>query len=141
VVIGGRAADVLIAVFGLIVVGVFSCAITIGPLLLWLDHRVHVPRYRPVGWALKVGPFILVATMSGTPLIATTGIAARRPLARYRGCRLPRPRERPARSGGGGGPMRAVIVYESMFGNTHVIADAVGRGLEPRLEVVRGSSG
>jgi len=53
-----------------------SIAITIGPLLLWLDHRVHVPRYRPVGWALTVGPFILVATLSGTPLIATTGLAA-----------------------------------------------------------------
>jgi hypothetical protein len=53
-----------------------SIAITIGPLLLWLDRRVHVPRYRPVGWALTVGPVILVATMSGTPLIATTGIAA-----------------------------------------------------------------
>ena len=32
--------------------------------------------------------------------------------------------------------MRAVIVYESMFGNTHAIADAVGKGLEPMLEVV-----
>jgi hypothetical protein len=53
-----------------------SIAITIGPLLLWLDHRVHVPRYRPVGWALTVGPVILVATMSGTPLVTTTGIAA-----------------------------------------------------------------
>jgi hypothetical protein len=53
-----------------------SIAITIGPLLLWLDHRVHVPRYRPVGWALTVGPVILVATMSGTPLVATTGLAA-----------------------------------------------------------------
>ena len=53
-----------------------SIAITIGPLLLWLDHRVGVPRYRPVGWALTVGPFILVATMSGTPLVATTGLAA-----------------------------------------------------------------
>jgi hypothetical protein len=53
-----------------------SIAITIGPLLLWLDQRVHVPRYRPVGWALTIGPVILVATMSGTPLIATTGIAA-----------------------------------------------------------------
>jgi hypothetical protein len=53
-----------------------SIAITIGPLLLWLDHRVHVPRYRPVGWALTVGPVILVATMSGTSLVATTGLAA-----------------------------------------------------------------
>jgi len=26
--------------------------------------------------------------------------------------------------------MRAVIIYESMFGNTHAIADAIGKGLE-----------
>ena len=32
--------------------------------------------------------------------------------------------------------MRVVIVYESMFGNTHAIADAIGKGLEPMLEVV-----
>jgi hypothetical protein len=131
VVIGSRAADVLIAVFGVIVIGVFfyaitaargtaprpgspegkrielavtiatviefaaaivlpvivsaaghsdwvlpSIAITIGPLLLWLDYRVHIRRYRPVGLALTVGPVILVATMSGTALVATTGIAA-----------------------------------------------------------------
>jgi hypothetical protein len=53
-----------------------SIAITIGPLLLWLDHLVDIPRYRPVGWALIVGPVILVATMSGSALVATTGIAA-----------------------------------------------------------------
>ncbi len=53
-----------------------SIAITIGPLLLWLDRRVDVPRYRPVGWALTVGPVVLVATMTGTALVATTGIAA-----------------------------------------------------------------
>ncbi len=53
-----------------------SIAITIGPLLLWLDHLVHIPRYRPAGWALTVGPVILVATMSGSSLAATTGIAA-----------------------------------------------------------------
>jgi len=53
-----------------------SIAITIGPLLLWLDGCVHIPRYRPVGWALTLGPLILVATMSGTALVATTGIAA-----------------------------------------------------------------
>jgi hypothetical protein len=53
-----------------------SIAITIGPLLLYLDHLVQIPRYRPVGWTLTVGPVILVAVMSGTPLIATTGIAA-----------------------------------------------------------------
>ncbi len=33
-----------------------SIAITIGPLLLWLDHLVRIPRYRPVGWALTIGP-------------------------------------------------------------------------------------
>jgi flavodoxin len=32
--------------------------------------------------------------------------------------------------------MRAVIVYESMFGNTHAIADAIGNGLEPLDNVV-----
>ena len=32
--------------------------------------------------------------------------------------------------------MRAVIVYQSMFGDTHAIADSVGKGLEPMLEVV-----
>jgi hypothetical protein len=130
-VVGGRAADVLIAVSGVAVIGVFSyairatggtaprphsaeakrierdvtiatviefvaaivlpivvidaghsdwvlpsIAITIGPLLLWLDHRVNIPRYRPIGWALSVGPVILVATMSHTPLVVTTGLAA-----------------------------------------------------------------
>jgi len=53
-----------------------SIAISIGPLLLWLDHRVHIPRYRPVGWTLIVGPIVLGLTMSGTMLAATTGIAA-----------------------------------------------------------------
>jgi hypothetical protein len=53
-----------------------SIAITIGPLLLWLDHELTVPRYRAVGWALTIGPVALVATLSGTALVATTGIAA-----------------------------------------------------------------
>ena len=53
-----------------------SIAITIGPLLLWLGHRVHIPRYRPVGWTLIVGPIVLGLTLSGNVLAATTGIAA-----------------------------------------------------------------
>ena len=53
-----------------------AIAITIGPLLLWLDHLVHLPRYRAVGWLLTVGPVVLVATMGGSSLAATTGIAA-----------------------------------------------------------------
>ena len=53
-----------------------SIVITIGPLLLWLDHLVHIPRYRAVGWALIIGPVVLVVTMSGSALAVTTGIAA-----------------------------------------------------------------
>jgi hypothetical protein len=52
-----------------------SIAITIGP-LLWLDHLVHIPRYRLIGWVLTAGPVILVATMSGSALAVTTGFAA-----------------------------------------------------------------
>jgi len=32
--------------------------------------------------------------------------------------------------------MRAVIIYESMFGNTHAIADAIGKGIGQGLEAV-----
>jgi hypothetical protein len=53
-----------------------SIAITIGPLLLWLDHLVDIPRFRYVGWALTVGPIALVIAMTGDALAATTGIAA-----------------------------------------------------------------
>jgi hypothetical protein len=53
-----------------------SIAITIGPLLLRLDHLVDIPRFRPAGWALTVVPFILVAVMSGSALAATTGLGA-----------------------------------------------------------------
>jgi hypothetical protein len=53
-----------------------SIVITIGPLLLWLDHVAGIPRLRPVGWAMIAGPVILVATMSGPALPVTTGIAA-----------------------------------------------------------------
>jgi hypothetical protein len=53
-----------------------SIAITIGPLLLWLDHVVDIPRLRPVGWILTVVPFLLVATLSGSTLAAVTGLGA-----------------------------------------------------------------
>lgn len=32
--------------------------------------------------------------------------------------------------------MKAVVVYESIYGNTHLVADAIGRGLAARGEVV-----
>jgi hypothetical protein len=53
-----------------------SIVITIGPLLLRLDHVAGIPRLRPVGWAMIAGPVILVAAMSGPALAVTTGIAA-----------------------------------------------------------------
>ena len=53
-----------------------SIAITIGPLLLWLDHRLAIPRYRPVGWALTIGPVALALVLSGDALAATTGLTA-----------------------------------------------------------------
>jgi flavodoxin-like protein len=31
--------------------------------------------------------------------------------------------------------MRAVVVYESMYGNTHLVADAIGAGLGPVFDV------
>ena len=65
-----------------------SIAITIGPLLLWLDHLVHIPRYRPVGWVLTIGPIVLVATMSERAG-CHDGDRRRRPAARDRGCGLP----------------------------------------------------
>ena len=34
--------------------------------------------------------------------------------------------------------MRAVVVYESMYGNTHLIADAIGAGLRTAFDVTRG---
>src|SRR5690349_19213278 len=34
-----------------------------------------------------------------------------------------------------GGPMRALVVYESMYGNTHTIAEAVADGLRSAPEV------
>jgi hypothetical protein len=79
-----------------------SIVITIGPLLLYLGHLVHIPRYRIVGWALTVGPVIGVAAMSGKSLAVTTGFAAGavllgtaaagfRDLARLRPARAPSP--------------------------------------------------
>jgi hypothetical protein len=53
-----------------------SIAVTIGPLLLWLDRRVGIPRLQPVGWTLIVGPVLLAATLSGTALVVTTGLSA-----------------------------------------------------------------
>jgi hypothetical protein len=53
-----------------------SIAITIGPLLLWLGHRLDIPRYRPVGWALLLGPVVASAVVSGNALGAATGLAA-----------------------------------------------------------------
>jgi hypothetical protein len=53
-----------------------SIVVTIGPLLLRVDHLLRLPRYRYVGWALTLVPFVLMATMSGKALAATAGLGA-----------------------------------------------------------------
>lgn len=50
--------------------------LAIGPPLLWLDCRVDVPRLRPVGWILIASRAVLMFTMSGVALIATTGLSS-----------------------------------------------------------------
>jgi hypothetical protein len=53
-----------------------SIVITIGPLLLWLDHLASIPRYRLIGWTLTAGPLVLITTLQGPALAVTTGLAA-----------------------------------------------------------------
>jgi hypothetical protein len=53
-----------------------SIVVTIGPLMLWVDHHLRLTRYRLVGWTLTVIPLVLMATMSGTALDITTGLGA-----------------------------------------------------------------
>jgi hypothetical protein len=53
-----------------------SVVITIGPLLLWLDHLAGIPRYRLIGWTLTAGPLVLITTLQGPALAVTTGLAA-----------------------------------------------------------------
>jgi hypothetical protein len=53
-----------------------SIALTIGPLLLWIDHLVHIPSFRPGGLGLDRRPLVLVAVRSGSALAATIGLAA-----------------------------------------------------------------
>jgi hypothetical protein len=70
------AAPVVVAAAGRSDWVVPSIAVTIGPLLLWVDHRIRLPRYRFVGWALTLVPFVLMATMSGKALTVTAGLGA-----------------------------------------------------------------
>jgi len=53
-----------------------SIAITIGPLLLWLDHRLCIPRFRWAGWALIVAPVLVALVINGSMLSAVVGIGA-----------------------------------------------------------------
>lgn len=53
-----------------------SIAVTIGPLLLWLDYRLDIPRFRVVGWALTVAPILLALVVSGSALSAVVGLGA-----------------------------------------------------------------
>jgi hypothetical protein len=53
-----------------------SIAVTIGPLLLWLDYRLDIPRFRVVGGALIVAPILLALVVSGSSLSAVVGLGA-----------------------------------------------------------------
>jgi hypothetical protein len=69
------------APFAVIVLGhpdlvVPSIAVTIGPLLIWLDYRLDIPRFRWVGWALTVAPVLLVLVLAGSALSAVVGLGA-----------------------------------------------------------------
>jgi hypothetical protein len=70
-----------VAPFAVILLGhpdlvVPSIAVTIGPLLLWLDYRLDIPRFRVVGWALTVAPILLALVVSGSALSAVVGLGA-----------------------------------------------------------------
>ena len=80
-----------------------SIVITIGPLLLWLDHLASIPRYRLIGWTLTAGPLVLITTLQGPALAVTTGLAAGALLlgtaaAGFRDLARLRPAHRPGRA-------------------------------------------
>ncbi len=116
-----------------------SIAITIGPLLLWLDHRVHIPRYRPVGWALTDRPRDPRRDDVRHSADRHHGHRRRRPPARHRRRRLPRPRGRSTPSGTGRQERprgRSEHVSAAMSEDRlHVVfgAGQVGRALSARL--------
>jgi hypothetical protein len=53
-----------------------SIAVTIGPLLLYLDYRLSIPRYRFAGWALILAPIVCALLVSGPALSAVVGLVA-----------------------------------------------------------------
>ena len=53
-----------------------AIVVTTGLLLLWLDRRLAIPRYRRAGAALLFGPVALAAVLSGPALVAITGLGA-----------------------------------------------------------------
>ena len=77
-----------------------SIVITIGPLLLYLDHLVHIPRYRPVGWALTAGPSHPGRHHVRLRARRDHRHRRRRHTPGHRRGRLPRPRGHPARPPG-----------------------------------------
>jgi hypothetical protein len=107
---------------------------------VWRDPGFAAPR-------MPYTPSVLVHGQTVTGLLAHQLDASRlvlggrrhRPPRRFGGsARRPGPRRRLC-SGGDGmreeSPMKALVVYESMFGNTEEVARAVAHGLADRLEV------
>jgi hypothetical protein len=70
------AAPFLVITLGYSDLVVPSIAITIGPLLLYLDYRLSIPRYRLAGWALILAPIVCSLLISGAALSAVVGLVA-----------------------------------------------------------------
>jgi hypothetical protein len=75
-----------------------SIALTIGPLLLWIDHLVHIPSFRPGGLGLDRRPLVLVAVRVGVRARCHHWPRGSHPAIRHRHRRIPRPR-RPSAAG------------------------------------------
>jgi len=70
------AAPFLVITMGYSDLVVPSIAITIGPLLLYLDYRLFIPRYRLAGWALILAPIACALLLFGAALSAVVGLVA-----------------------------------------------------------------
>jgi hypothetical protein len=70
------AAPFLVITLGYSDLVVPSIAVTIGPLLLYLDYRLSIPRYRLAGWALILAPVVFALLISGAALSAVVGLVA-----------------------------------------------------------------
>ena len=51
-----------------------SAILTVGPLLIWIDHEVDIPLYRLAGWTLTVGLIGMSVALRGDALATVAGL-------------------------------------------------------------------